>query len=111
MPSLVALLTIQVRVHFPNIMRRAAAVQFKFRLVILVVVNLWPFDPEAFKEKSRRNQIKMIEIKLSQGAKPGHGGMLMAPKVTPEIAETRGIPGIKIVFLLLIIPSFPPMNC
>ena len=34
----------------------------------------------------------MIEIKLSQGAKPGHGGMLMAPKVTPEIAETRGVP-------------------
>ena len=34
----------------------------------------------------------MIEIKISQGAKPGHGGMLMAPKVTPEIAETRGIP-------------------
>ena len=33
----------------------------------------------------------MIEIKLSQGAKPGHGGMLLAPKVTPEIAETRGI--------------------
>ena len=34
----------------------------------------------------------MIEIKLSQGAKPGHGGMLLAPKVTPEIAEARGIP-------------------
>ena len=34
----------------------------------------------------------MIEVKLSQGAKPGHGGMLMAPKVTPEIAETRGVP-------------------
>ena len=33
----------------------------------------------------------MIEIKLSQGAKPGHGGMLLAPKVTEEIAETRGI--------------------
>ena len=33
----------------------------------------------------------MIEIKLSQGAKPGHGGMLLAPKVTEEIAKTRGI--------------------
>ena len=33
----------------------------------------------------------MIEIKLSQGAKPGHGGILLAPKVTPEIAKTRGI--------------------
>ena len=50
------------------------------------------FDPEEFKRKSRLDQIKMIEIKLSQGAKPGHGGMLMAPKVTSEIAETRGIP-------------------
>ena len=50
------------------------------------------FDPTEFKKKSRLDQIKMIEIKLSQGAKPGHGGMLMAPKVTPEIAETRGIP-------------------
>jgi glutamate synthase domain-containing protein 2 len=50
------------------------------------------FDPEAFSEKAKREQIKMIEVKLSQGAKPGHGGMLMAPKVTPEIAETRGVP-------------------
>ncbi|GIS12054.1 MAG: hypothetical protein CM15mP115_12050 [Alphaproteobacteria bacterium] len=50
------------------------------------------FDPEAFSEKAQREQIKMIEVKLSQGAKPGHGGMLMAPKVTPEIAETRGVP-------------------
>jgi glutamate synthase domain-containing protein 2 len=50
------------------------------------------FDPAAFAEKAQRDQIKMIEIKMSQGAKPGHGGMLMAPKVTPEIAETRGVP-------------------
>src|SRR3546814_12496255 len=34
----------------------------------------------------------MIEIKLSQGAKPGHGGILPGPKVTPEIAEARGVP-------------------
>ena len=40
---------------------------------------------------SKNAQIKMIEIKISQGAKPGHGGMLLAPKVTPEIAEARGI--------------------
>ncbi|MGL1525944.1 glutamate synthase-related protein, partial [Vibrio parahaemolyticus] len=33
----------------------------------------------------------MIEIKLSQGAKPGHGGVLPAAKVTPEIAATRGV--------------------
>ena len=49
------------------------------------------FDGAVFKKIAQDPQIKMIEIKLSQGAKPGHGGMLMAPKVTPEIAETRGI--------------------
>jgi len=49
------------------------------------------FDADVFKKIAQDPQIKMIEIKLSQGAKPGHGGMLMAPKVTPEIAETRGI--------------------
>lgn len=49
------------------------------------------FDPVAFAEKATLEQIKMIEIKLSQGAKPGHGGMLFGPKVTPEIAETRGV--------------------
>ena len=37
-------------------------------------------------------QIKMIEVKLSQGAKPGKGGVLPAAKVTPEIAEARGVP-------------------
>ena len=37
-------------------------------------------------------QVKMFELKLSQGAKPGKGGILPAPKVTPEIAEIRGIP-------------------
>ena len=50
------------------------------------------FDPKKFKEKALLDQVKMVEIKLSQGAKPGHGGMLMAPKVTPEIAEARGVP-------------------
>ena len=49
------------------------------------------FDPKAFEKKAKKDQVKMIEIKLSQGAKPGHGGMLLAPKVTQEIAETRGI--------------------
>ncbi len=44
------------------------------------------------KETALRDQIKMIEIKLSQGAKPGQGGMLPAAKITPEIAEARGIP-------------------
>ncbi len=50
------------------------------------------FDPEKFRETAGLDQIKMIEIKLSQGAKPGHGGMLPASKITPEIAEARGIP-------------------
>ena len=50
------------------------------------------FDPEAFSKMASRDQVKMIEVKLSQGAKPGHGGVLPAAKITPEIAETRGIP-------------------
>lgn len=49
------------------------------------------FDERLFAEKSALPQIKMIEIKLSQGAKPGHGGLLPAKKNTPEIAEIRHI--------------------
>ncbi len=50
------------------------------------------FDPERFQEKARHEQVKLIEIKLSQGAKPSHGGILPAAKITPEIAKIRGIP-------------------
>ena len=50
------------------------------------------FDPDKFAALAVDPQVKMIEIKLSQGAKPGHGGILPGKKVTPEIAETRGIP-------------------
>ena len=50
------------------------------------------FDPEKFRETASLDQIRMIEIKLSQGAKPGHGGVLPGPKVTEEIAEARGVP-------------------
>ncbi|PJK30113.1 FMN-binding glutamate synthase family protein [Minwuia thermotolerans] len=50
------------------------------------------FDPGAFAEKARMDQVRMVEIKLSQGAKPGHGGMLPGAKVTEEIAETRSVP-------------------
>jgi glutamate synthase domain-containing protein 2 len=50
------------------------------------------FDPERFRELSADPQVKMIEVKLSQGAKPGHGGVLPASKITPEIAEARGVP-------------------
>ena len=50
------------------------------------------FDPEKFKVGAHREQVRMIEIKLSQGAKPGHGGVLPAAKVTAEIAATRGVP-------------------
>lgn len=49
------------------------------------------FSPSKFKEKSALPNVKMIEIKLSQGAKPGHGGILPAAKVTAEIAEIRGV--------------------
>lgn len=47
------------------------------------------FNPDAFKEKAGIDEVKMIELKLSQGAKPGHGGVLPASKNTPEIAEIR----------------------
>ena len=50
------------------------------------------FSPEQFAERVSEPQIKMIEIKLSQGAKPGHGGVLPGPKVTAEIAAARGVP-------------------
>ena len=49
------------------------------------------FDPERFAEQARDPQVKMIEIKLSQGAKPGHGGILPGHKVSSEIATTRGV--------------------
>ncbi|MFN3234047.1 MAG: FMN-binding glutamate synthase family protein [Gammaproteobacteria bacterium] len=49
------------------------------------------FDPELFKEKSRHEHVKMIEIKLSQGAKPAHGGILPGAKVTQEIAQARHV--------------------
>jgi glutamate synthase domain-containing protein 2 len=50
------------------------------------------FDAEKFKDTAASDQIKMIEVKLSQGAKPGHGGVLPGSKVTKEIAEARGVP-------------------
>ena len=50
------------------------------------------FSPERFKDRSQLPSVKMIEIKLSQGAKPAHGGILPAAKVTKEVAEIRGVP-------------------
>lgn len=50
------------------------------------------FDAELFTKKAALDQVKMIEIKLSQGAKPGHGGILPAVKLTEEIAEIRHVP-------------------
>ncbi len=50
------------------------------------------FDPEQFTTNATRDEVKMIEIKLSQGAKPGHGGILPAAKLTKEIADIRGVP-------------------
>lgn len=49
------------------------------------------FDPARFADTAQSDQVKMIEIKLSQGAKPGHGGVLPAAKVSEEIAAARGI--------------------
>lgn len=50
------------------------------------------FDPERFSLQAQSPQVKMIEVKLSQGAKPGHGGVLPKAKVSAEIAEARGVP-------------------
>jgi glutamate synthase domain-containing protein 2 len=50
------------------------------------------FDPAGFEEKAGSDQVRMIEIKLSQGAKPGHGGILPGAKVTAEISAARGVP-------------------
>lgn len=50
------------------------------------------FDVEMFAEQAENPQVKMVELKLSQGAKPGHGGILPGAKVTPEIAAARKVP-------------------
>ncbi len=50
------------------------------------------FSPERFAETASSPQIRLIEVKLSQGAKPGHGGVLPAAKVSAEIAAARGVP-------------------
>ncbi len=49
------------------------------------------FNAQKFAANAASDQVKMIEIKLSQGAKPGHGGVLPGAKVTAEIAEARGV--------------------
>jgi len=50
------------------------------------------FDRNLFAKNAQKSNVKMIEIKLSQGAKPGHGGVLPAAKLTPEIAAIRNVP-------------------
>ncbi len=55
------------------------------------------FDPELFRDQASQCAVRMIEIKLSQGAKPGHGGVLPGAKVTAEIARIRGVPEGKTV--------------
>jgi glutamate synthase domain-containing protein 2 len=49
------------------------------------------FDPDAFARTASIEQIKMVELKVSQGAKPGHGGVLPAAKVSEEISKIRGV--------------------
>ena len=50
------------------------------------------FSEDLFCERTKHDQVKMIELKLSQGAKPGHGGILPAAKLTQEISEIRNVP-------------------
>lgn len=54
--------------------------------------NSGKFDEKLFQDKAQYPNVKMIEIKLSQGAKPAHGGILPAEKVTEEISQIRGVP-------------------
>ncbi|HLY53965.1 MAG TPA: FMN-binding glutamate synthase family protein [Stellaceae bacterium] len=49
------------------------------------------FSPERFAAQATQDQVKMVEVKLSQGAKPGHGGVLPGAKVSGEIAKARGV--------------------
>ncbi len=56
------------------------------------------FSGDAFQKNAVKPNVKMIEIKLSQGAKPGHGGILPAAKNTPEIAAIRGVKAGTTVF-------------
>ena len=62
------------------------------------------FDPGAFAERARVDQVKMVELKLSQGAKPSHGGELPGAKVTEEIARIRLVEAGKTV-------RSPPLHC
>ena len=55
------------------------------------------FDPKRFQDRAALDTVKMIELKLSQGAKPGHGGILPGDKVTTEVAEIRGVEAGKTV--------------
>src|SRR6185369_7375934 len=50
------------------------------------------FDPDKFRDTAADDQVKMVSLKLSQGAKPGIGGVLPGAKVTREIADARGVP-------------------
>lgn len=56
------------------------------------------FNPELFSRNAAKKQVRMIELKLSQGAKPGHGGILPAGKNTPEIAAIRNVQAGTTVF-------------
>ena len=49
------------------------------------------FDPGAFADQAARPEVRLIELKLSQGAKPGHGGILPAAKISDEVARIRGV--------------------
>src|SRR5262249_42669940 len=50
------------------------------------------FCPEKFEEAAKCEQVKMVELKLSQGAKPGHGGVMPAAQISAEMAADRGVP-------------------
>jgi predicted ABC-type ATPase len=61
------------------------------------------FSPELFTENATKPVVKMIELKLSQGAKPAHGGVLPKAKITPAIAKARGVGNIVTIFVFVFI--------
>ena len=64
------------------------------------------FDAESFREKAAHDAVKMIELKISQGAKPSHGGVLPGAKVTAEIARIRSVEIGKTVYSPAAHPEF-----
>ena len=72
--------------------RRRPDLGDRFRATSVAATKTASFSEERFVDNATIDQVRMIEVKLSQGAKPGHGGVLPGAKVSLEIARARGVP-------------------